>query len=604
MSIKHEYGQYIPLREAFAQIGPSIVFGWRGDELDPGIWQEAPLRRRESKRDIDRFAAKEKYRRLGLWFLSAVQAGEIELFCPEEPPKNQAVEERPRRRARQQRSVRGMRKIDPENILAWWAPTAFSGRLTTVSVEEQLAGTVFNENDPVVYVDPGVVAGAAQRSLMPDSTVEYWSLSQAAYWVATYRHELVRDYKALMGSDYETAIKADLLMPMSEAHAAVWGSVVQGALEVSAVAEGSVKEEVLSSSDLRRITLEARYVNGDTHDLLITPMEGKVAFYDPMILRAEVMKRWSPPASQSPSDDRASVLRQLESGALSIDEAEEKAGRDLVQEPSKKGFDPKAERYWSIPMVLAGMTSDRADDVIEQMNEYRKRVRFYVDETGERLSTERLSKIRSERGHRVRVLRLEPASFWGLMHSDKQEAIADAWAILHDRLTSETVVAIGINEAKKQREEIAGFKWPGLVAHGGDEWDETKAEHYTEPDKDLECYSDVQIERSAVAALRNAFQRLPATPRLTADEGKACEAVARPSFVERVRNWPRNRPFPTADEDFDFMRAAVTRAQILPKGKAMPRKMLREIRSEILSAHGYGRDDWMKQGQRKPKTAK
>lgn len=588
MGIKHQYGEYISLLEAFARFGPVIVLGWKGNELDHNIWRETARRRNAEKREHDRFAAKERYRRLGLWFKSAIEAGEIELLGP--------VPGQP------QSSANGLRKIDTAKISAWWAPTAFCGRLTLISVDEQLDG-VIDESAPEVFVDPGVVDLAAQRYLSLDDE-KFWSLSQAAYWIATRRFELVRDWKDLTGSDFEKAIQTDLLIPTTEARANIWDAVVNGTIEVSAVAEGSATEEVVSSSNLRRLKLETKYLPYDMHDLLIKPLGRKIAFYDPTVLREDVLKRW--PATEAKSSggpDRSIILRQLESGMLSIDEAGKMAGGDLVHEPSKRDFDPNAQRYWSIPMVLAGMTSDNVDTVIEQMNEWRRLVRFYVDDKGNRIASSRLAEIGKESGHRVAIKRLEPASFWGLMNSDEQDDIGDAWEILRERLVAGKVKATGINEGKKQREVIDAFKWPDLVAHGSDSWDGLTSECYTEPNKDLERFSDIQIDHSAVAALRSAFAKVPTAPRLTPEERTQCDMAARSAFDQRVRTWPRTGPFPTEDEDFDCMRKAIEMAKALPKNKTVPRHLLRVIRGEILSVHNYDDTDWRKRGQRK-KTAK
>lgn len=604
MSIKHPYGEYIPLLECFAQFGPLLILGWRGNELDHDIWREMPARRRKDndQRERNRFAAQERYRRLGLWFMSAVESGEIELYAPAaEIRQGDEADERAWRLAPANAS--GMRKIEAVKVPAWWAPTAFCGRLTVVSVEDQLQGAVTSDSDPEVYGDPGVVNIAVQRFLSLNGTADddevAWSLSQVAYWIATGRPELVRDWKGLIGSTFDLAIQGDLLTPMDEARAMIWGAVVSGKIETRAVPAGGTTEEVVSPGNLRRLKLETKHLLHDTHDLLISQIDGAIAFYDPTVSRAEVIKRWPLRGSTPPIEpDLSSILKQLESGALSVDEAEKMAGRALVQEPSKAVIDLKAERYWTIPMVLAGMISDDTGDLIEQMNDWRQLVRhYYVN--GERMTAASLAKIRKERGHKVSVKRLEPAGFWLLMNGPRQDAYSEAWAILRDRLGAGTVEAHGVNQSKKQRERIEAHKWPHLVAHGSDTWDGRNSEHYTEPEKDLERYSDIRIARAAVQALRNAFKKVPATERLTHEERKKCDTVARKAFDLRVKGWPRTGPFPNEDDDFASMRAAVEQSGALPKHKAVPRKTLRAIRRDICLAHNYSEADWLKKGQRK-----
>jgi hypothetical protein len=199
---------------------------------------------------------------------------------------------------------------------------------------------------------------------------------------------------------------------------------------------------------------------------------------------------------------RDMIIAKLAGGEWTIERAEAE-GRItgiwwLVRRPEVSSFDPFADPSWTIPMAISWIAFRSADRVVEQMDSWRERVRWYFDvDEGRMMTVAECEQQRRILGRKIEIKKMEPASHlsltWEDSSDDNRQSLKNAWAELHIELRRGALEAAGFHEGKARIKKIPAHKWRYLVPG----CDDRNRGDYVDPEG-KDCWSRVTLASADV----------------------------------------------------------------------------------------------------------
>lgn len=269
---------FITLRAAMAHVGSRVVFGWQGNELSLNIWRapEAP----------GNALAQYRYTLLGNWLHGLAMNGGFSLLYFD---------------GGEWREVPRAHLVQRECGALY-----MSGRFSSVSAEGLVAGHS-DDSKPELYVDQSILDGLIELHLQPDTSTR-WTFSQAVAWLATRRHDFVREYAGHFGfifADLRRYYSTAALVSGEDALSDIWRELEAGKLIGFAVGVSDGMPQLVPAEQWHYLKLNA---NGVHEHLTMTAGLGGIAYYEPTLSREAVVERWRPMSSAA----RPSQIRKNE----------------------------------------------------------------------------------------------------------------------------------------------------------------------------------------------------------------------------------------------------------------------------------------------------